>query len=239
MVFEWEWVPKLVAGLPLTLQITFMCIGIGIVLGVLLALGRVYGHRVIRLLCGVYIHFFRGTPVLVQLFIVYFGFPNWGIVLSPFASGVLALGLNTAAYQAEYFRGAIQAVQGGQMLAARSMGLSLPQAVRYIILPQAFRLVLPPWSNEFILMLKYSSIVFTIALLDLMGQGRRLGARNFQYFEVFIVVALFYLALVFVFSVGLRLVERRVAIPGLGAEREQRLISRRSLRRLRKPSLGS
>jgi polar amino acid transport system permease protein len=222
MVLKWEWVPKLAEGLPLTLEITFTCIAIGIVLGVLLALARVYGNRLLRLLTGGYIQFFRGTPLLVQLFIVYFGLPNWGIKLSAFVSGIVALGLNTAAYQAEYFRGAIQAVRGGQMLAARSLGMSLPQAIRHVILPQAFRLVLPSWSNEFILMLKYSSIVFTVTLLDLMGQGKRLASRNFKFFEVFIVVALFYLALVFVVSQALRLIERRVRIPGLGTEGEAR-----------------
>jgi len=222
MVFKWEWVSGLAKGLPLTLEITFTCIAVGIVLGVLLALARVYGGRLLRMVSGGYIQFFRGTPLLVQLFIVYFGLPNWGIKLSPFISAILALGLNTAAYQAEYFRGAIQAVRGGQTMAARSLGMSMPQAIRYVILPQALRLVLPSWSNEFILMLKYSSIVFTIALLDLMGQGKRLASRNFRFFEIFIIVALFYLALVFVVSQVLRLIERRVRIPGLGAEGEAR-----------------
>ena len=222
MVFEWEWIPKLAQGLPLTLQITFSCIAIGIVLGVLLALARVYGHRILRGICIAYIQFFRGTPLLVQLFIVYYGLPNWGIRLSALQSGILALGLNTAAYQAEYFRGAIQAVRGGQMLAARSLGMTLPQAIRFTILPQAFRLVLPAWSNEFILMLKYSSIVFTVTLLDLMGQGKRLASRNARTFEVFIIVALFYLVLVFIVSTLLRLLERRIRIPGLGAPAEHR-----------------
>ena len=222
MVLKWEWVWTLAKGLPLTLQITFTCIAIGIVLGVLLALSRVYGGRLLRIICSVYIQFFRGTPLLVQLFIVYYGLPNWGIKLTALTSGILALGLNTAAYQAEYFRGAIQAVRGGQMLAARSLGMSLPQAIRYVILPQAFRLVLPSWSNEFILMLKYSSIVFTVTLLDLMGQGKRLASRNFRFFEVFVVVALFYLAIVFVVSTLFRLLERRIRIPGLGAPTEHR-----------------
>jgi len=217
MHFEWEWFPQLAAGLPLTLQITFTCIAIGIVLGVLLALARVYGIRVLRGISIVYIQFFRGTPLMVQLFIIYFGLPTWGIKLTALQSGILALGLNTAAYQAEYFRGAIQAVRGGQMMAARSVGMSLPQAIRFVILPQAFRLVLPAWSNEFILMLKYSSIVFTVTLLDLMGLGRRIASRNFRFFEVFVVVALFYLVLVFIISTLLRLLERRVRIPGLGA----------------------
>jgi polar amino acid transport system permease protein len=220
--FEWAWFPKLAEGLPLTLEITFSCIAIGIVLGVMLALGRVYGPRILRGLCTVYIQFFRGTPLLVQLFIVYNGLPNLGITLTPLQSGILALGLNTAAYQAEYFRGAIQAVRGGQMMAARSLGMTLPQAIRFAILPQAFRLVLPAWSNEFILMLKYSSIVFTVTLLDLMGKAKRLASRDSRSFEIFLVVALFYLVLVFVATMLLRLLERRVRIPGLGAPANQR-----------------
>ena len=220
MIFKWEWVGQLAEGLPLTLQITFLCIAIGIGLGVLLALGRVYGNRPLRWLCSGYIQFFRGTPLLVQLFIVYFGLPNWGITLSRFTSAILALGLNTAAYQAEYFRGAIQAVRGGQMMAARSLGMSFTQSIRYIVLPQAFRLVLPSWSNEFILMIKYSSIVFTITLYDLMGTGKRLASRNFRFFEIFVVVALYYMALVFVVTMILRVIEQRVRIPGLGAPGE-------------------
>ncbi|MCD5408584.1 amino acid ABC transporter permease [Candidatus Bipolaricaulota bacterium] len=215
--FEWSFLPKLAQGLLLTVEITAACIAFGFVLGVLLALGRVYGGRLVSVPCGIYIHFFRGTPLLTQLFIVYFGLPNWGIHLSAFLSGVLALGLNTAAYQAEYFRGAIQAVKRGQMMAARSLGLSRIQAIRHVILPQAFRIVIPSWSNELILMLKYSSIVYSIALLDLMGMGKRIAARNFNYFEVFVVVALFYLVLVLGLSQSLRWLERRVRVPGLGA----------------------
>lgn len=222
MVLKWEWVPKLAQGIPLTLQITFSCIAIGIVLGVFLALLRVYGNRLVRTLSNVYIQFFRGTPLMIQLFIVYFGLPTWGIKLTAFQSAILALGLNTAAYQAEYFRGAIQAVRGGQLLAARSMGMSLPQSIRHVIVPQAFRLVLPAWSNEFILMLKYSSIVYMIALLDLMGQGKRLASRGGNSFEVFLIVALFYLALVLIVTTLLRLLERLIRIPGLGAPGEHR-----------------
>jgi len=222
MSFDWAWVPKLAQGLPLTLQITSSCIGIGIVLGTLLALARVYAPRIVKLVCAGYIHVFRGTPLLVQLFIVYNGLPTLGITLTPLQSGILALGLNTAAYQAEYFRGAIQAVQGGQLLAARSIGMSLSQAIRYVVLPQAFRLVLPAWSNEFILMLKYSSIVYAVTLLELMGKAKRLAARDSRSFEIFIVAALFYLALVLVLSTLLRMLEKRVRIPGLGAPAQHR-----------------
>ena len=219
LVFKWEWLPQLAHGLTITLEITAICILIGIFLGLILALMRVYGRHIFYWLASAYVQFFRGTPLLVQLLLVYYGLPNWGISLSPFLSGVLALGLNTAAYQAEYFRGAIQAIRAGQMMAARSIGLTLPQAIRYVILPQALRLVIPPWSNELILMLKYSTIVYLITVMDLMGVGMTIAARNFRYFEIFIIIALFYLALVLIVSGLLRLLERAVRVPGLGAER--------------------
>ena len=220
MVFEWSWLPLLAHGLILTLEITVTCIAFGFAIGILLALARVYGNKWLSIPASIYIQLFRGTPLLVQLLMVYYGLPSWGIMFSAFTSGVLALGLNTAAYQAEYFRGAIQAVKGGQLLAARSMGMTMVQAARYIVLPQAFRIVIPSWSNELILMLKYSSIVFSITLLDLMGVGKRIASRNFRYFEVYVVVALFYLALVFIITQLLRLLEKRVHIPGLGEHAE-------------------
>lgn len=222
MTFRWDWLPKLAEGLVLTLEITGACIAIGIVLGTLLAVGRVYGRRPTRLACAAYIEFFRGTPLLVQVFIVYFGLPTWGIRLSGYASAILALGLNTAAYQAEYLRGALQAVGGGQLQAARSIGMSLRQSVWHVVFPQAFRIVIPAWSNELIQMLKYSSIVFTVSLYDLMGMGKRLASKHFTYLEVFLVVALFYLAVVFLISQVLALIERRARLPGLGTDAEAR-----------------
>lgn len=220
LVFRWEWLPQLAQGLTVTLEITATCIAIGIVLGLILAIGRVYGRHVFYWLSSAYVQFFRGTPLLVQLLTIYYGLPTWGIKLSPFLAGILALGLNTAAYQAEYFRGAIQAIKAGQMMAARSIGMTLPLSIRYVILPQALRLVIPPWSNELILMLKYSSIVYMATVMDLMGVGKTIAAKTFRYFEIFIIVALIYLAIVLIVSRLLRLLERRVRVPGLGGERQ-------------------
>jgi polar amino acid transport system permease protein len=220
VTFRWEWLPKLAEGLLLTVEITAVCVAIGIVLGTLLAAGRVYGRRWLRLLCGTYIEFFRGTPLLVQVFIVYFGLPTVGVTLSAFTSAILALGLNTAAYQAEYLRGALQAVGSGQLQAARSLGMPLRRAVWTVVFPQAFRIVLPAWSNELIQMLKYSSIVFTVTLYDLMGMGKKLASKHFTYLEVFLIVALFYLAVVLILSQLLSLLERRTRLPGLGIDVE-------------------
>ena len=226
----WAGLPKLLGGLGVTVELAGAAIAFGFFLGLLLAMGRVYAPKPISFVCNVYIQIFRGTPLLVQLFILYFGFPNLGIHFTPFMSGMLALGLNTAAYQAEYFRGAIQAVRGGQMQAARSIGMSRLQAIRLIILPQALRLVIPAWSNEFILIFKATSVVFGIAILDLMGAAKRIASRHANSFEVFLVVAAFYLAIVLILTLILRAVERRVYVPGLGAPIKP---SRRRIRQMK------
>ena len=193
---------------------------LGAVLGLILAVLRVYGRGPLYpayLLASGYVHLFRGTPLLVQLMTIYFALPTVGVRFSPLGAGILALTLNTAAYQAEYFRGAIQSVRAGQMQAALALGLSRLQAIRYVVLPQALRLVIPPWSNELIYMVKGSAVVYLIGVLELMGQAKNIAARTFRNFEVYIVVALFYLALIFLLTVILRVVERRTRIPGLGA----------------------
>ncbi|MGQ9699957.1 MAG: amino acid ABC transporter permease [Candidatus Bipolaricaulaceae bacterium] len=219
LVFSWDWLPPLSRGLLLTGEITFLAMALGAMLGLLLAGLRVYGRGPLLplyLLGSGYIHLFRGTPLLVQVMTFYYALPTVGVRLSPFLAGLLALTLNTAAYQAEYFRGAIQSVRSGQMQAALALGLSRLGALRYVILPQALRLVIPPWTNELIYMVKGSAVVYLIGVLELMGQAKNIAARTFRNFEVYIVVALFYLALIFILTVILRVVERRVRVPGLG-----------------------
>lgn len=220
LIFSWDWLPKLAQGLLLTLELTGLSMIFGGFLGVLLGGFRIYGRGLgypFYLLASGYVHFFRGTPLLVQLMALYFGLPNVGVQLSRFMAGLLAMTLNTAAYQAEYFRGAIQSVRAGQMQAALALGLSRFQALRFVVLPQALRLVIPPWSNELIYMVKGSAVVYLIGLLELVGQAKTIAARTFRHFEVYIVVTLFYLALILVLTLVLRWLERRTRIPGLGA----------------------
>ncbi len=219
LLFKWEWLPDLGKGLTLTVELTAACISIGAVLGFLLAVARIYTRGPLYWLASAYVQFFRGTPLLVQLFMVHFGLAGLGLRLTPLLSGIIAMGLNTAAYQAEYFRGAIQAVKRGQTLAALSLGMTRWQAILYVVLPQALRLVLPAWSNELVYMLKYTSIVYLIGLPDLTGVGRTIASRNFRFFEVYAVVALIYLALVLLVTMALRGLERRIRVPGLGTAR--------------------
>ena len=122
----------------------------GFILGIILALGRVYGKIIISGICAGYIEIIRGTPLLVQLFIIYFGMPQIGISLEPITAALIGLSLNSAAYQAEYLRGSIQSIESGQMVAARTLGMSKLKSIRNIILPQALRISIPAWSNELV-----------------------------------------------------------------------------------------
>ncbi|TKJ46319.1 amino acid ABC transporter permease [Candidatus Aerophobetes bacterium Ae_b3a] len=212
---SYEIMPGLLKGAVVTLELTVCSISLGFILGVALALGRLYGKRPVSLFCTGYIEFFRGTPLLVQLLILYYGLPPYGIRLSSFVAGILGLGLNSAAYQAEYFRGAIQSVSQGEIMAARAIGMSRFKAIVNIILPQMFRIVIPSWSNELIYTLKYSSVAYMIGAPELMAQAKFIAAENFRYFEVFLVVAFIYLIAVVILSRILSVLEKRVRIPGL------------------------
>ncbi len=207
--------PRLLQGTATTFQLTGLAIGLGLVGGVLLALGRVYGNKPIYWVSTAYVQFVRGTPVLVQLFLIYFGLPVFEVRLDSLTAAIIGLGLNSAAYQAEYFRGAIQSISRGQMLAARALGMTNLQAIRYVILPQALRIVIPPWSNELIYTLKYSSVAFIIGAPELMATGQIIASRNFRYFEVFLIVAVIYLLCVLVISKLLDVAEQKLKIPGL------------------------
>ncbi len=218
--FMGEILPQLLRATVVTLELTAASVALGFVAGIILSLGRVYGPRPIRWLSGAYIAFFRGTPLLAQLLLVYFGLPPYlsmiGIKISPLAAAVIGLGLNSAAYQAEYFRGAVQSIKSGQMMAARSVGLSRLKAIRYVILPQALRLVIPSWSNELIYSIKYSSLAYFVSISELTLAGKKIALHTARTFETYIIVALIYLAIVLIVSRLLAMLENGVRVPGLG-----------------------
>jgi len=211
----WEIGPRLLDGTVVTLELTAICISSGFIIGLALSLGRVYGNKLVYGVTTTFVELVRGTPLLVQLFIIYYGLPDVGILLNPLLAAGIALGINTSAYQAEYFRGAIQSVSAGQMTAARSIGMTRFGAIKSIILPQALRLAIPSWSNELIYMLKYTSLAFTVGAPELMAKAKIIAARNFRYLEVFIIVAFIYIIIVTGFTKVLDIVEERVKIPGL------------------------
>jgi polar amino acid transport system permease protein len=190
----------------------------GFVLGLLSALARVYGGKWTRRLAVGYIELFRGTPVLVQLFLVYFGLPGLGITLSRMTSAFLALGLNSGAYQAEYLRGSILAIGDGQMMAGRAIGMSRLKTIWYVILPQALRLVIPAWSNEPISLLKSTAVAFLIAVPDLMTKAKAVAAQTYDPIGSYLAVAVVYLVMVFILNEGLKYLERRARLPGFDLE---------------------
>jgi len=202
-------------GLAVTFELTIMAVSFGFVLGLLLAIGRVYGNRVIQLLSGAYLTFFRGTPMLVQIFIAYYGLPAIGIKMSNFGAGLLALTLNSAAYQAEYFRGSILAVREDEIVAVRALGMTSLQAIRHVVIPQTLRMVIPAWSNQVVNLLKFSSLVYLIRVPELMYQGRLLAMFTYRNLEIFLIVAAMYLGTVLFLSQILGILERKVRIPGL------------------------
>jgi len=207
--------PEFYQGMLITIELTVVGLLMGFALGLPAALSRVYGGKLLRWLAIGYIELFRGTPLLVQLFLIYFGLPDFGITLSRMTAAFLALGLNSGAYQAEYFRSAIQAIGRDQMMAARALGMTRLQTIFHIILPQALRLVIPAWSNEPVSLLKTTAIAFLIAVPDLMTKAKLISSRTYDPIGTYLAVAVIYLLLVFILSEGLKFLERRLRIPGL------------------------
>ena len=208
-------IPKLGEGLLITLKVAFVSLGLGMLIGIPAAFARVYGPKWLRWIVTAFIEILRGTPVLVQLFLVYYGLPQFGVVFSAFTSAYIALGLNSGAYQTEYFRGAIQAISSGQMMAARSIGMTRMQAIKHVIMPQALRLAIPAWSNEMVSMIKISSILYLIAVPEMMTVAKELFARYYNPFQTYITVGIVYLIIIGVITLLLNHLEKRLAIPGM------------------------
>ena len=208
--------PKLLEGFGNTLLLTVVSLFFGFLLGVLLALAKIYGNKIIASISKGYIEIIRGTPLLVQLFILYFGLPRVGIGLSPIAAALVALSLNSGAYQAEYLRGAIQSIESGQMVAARTIGMSKIQSIQNIILPQALRISIPAWSNELIYLLKYTSIAYIISVEELTAEGKFIASTTYRYLEIFAMIAIIYLITTIIFTEVIDRIEKRVRIPGIG-----------------------
>jgi len=206
----------LLRGAAVTVELTACALLLGCVMGLLVGIGRLNPQRrVVYGLCSGYLLFFRGTPLLVQLFIWFFGLPQFGVMLPAFACGVLGLGMYSGAYVSEIVRGAIQSVDRGQSEAARSLGMSKGQAMRIIILPQAVVRMIPPLGNEFIALIKNSALVSLLTIHDLMHEGQKIISVSYRSLETYLVVALMYLVLTTVTMVILRRVEQRLRAGGM------------------------
>ena len=205
--------PLLLIGAGVTIQITVLSTAIGFVIGLIVGVARISNLRVLRMLAAVYVEFFRGTPLLVQIFLFYFALPViTGQRIDPFIAAISACGINSGAYVAEIFRAGIQSVDDGQMEAGRSLGMTWLQTMRYIIVPQAFKRVIPPLGNEFIAMLKDSSLVSVIGFEELTRRGQLIIAKTYGSFEIWMSVAVIYLVMTLTISRFVAYLERRYRV---------------------------
>ena len=202
-----------------TLIIAFFTVLLGTILGVLMAMAKLSGFKPLKWLATAYIEFFRGTPLLVQLMFIFYGLPMIGVKFPDvsfipdfqrFAAGIVAMSLNSCAYVAEIIRSGIQAVDGGQMEAARSLGFTRGQAMRMVVLPQAVKNILPALGNEFVTIIKESSIVSVIGIADLMYRTNGVKAKNYKTLECLFIAAMIYFIMTFIGGRLIALMERRM-----------------------------
>ncbi|MBP0600816.1 ectoine/hydroxyectoine ABC transporter permease subunit EhuD [Herbaspirillum sp. LeCh32-8] len=205
-----DFLPILLKGALVTIEVTLYSFLLSSVIGLVLALMKISRIKPVALAGATIVNVIRGLPIIVQLFYIYFVLPDMGIQLSAFQAGVIGLGIAYSAYQAENFRAGIEAVDAGQVEAAQSIGMRGPMIMRRVILPQAFRIALPPYGNTLVMMLKDSSLVSTITVLEMTRAGQMIASSTFQNMTVYTMVAVLYLLL----SLPLVFVIRRLEIRG-------------------------
>lgn len=220
LYYMWLSLPSLLLGALMTLFLTVVAVFNGIIIGTFTGIFRVIHNKVLNLVSGIYVDFIRGTPLLVQIFMIHFGAPpilgaffgGEPIPINPFVSALLALSINSGAYVAEIVRAGIQSIDKGQMEAARSLGMTYWQAMRHIILPQALKRVIPPLGNEFIAMLKDSSLVSVIGMEEMVRKAQVIVTRSYRPTETWLEVGLLFLVMTLPFTRLVARLERRLKI---------------------------
>ncbi|HEU19746.1 MAG TPA: amino acid ABC transporter permease [Deltaproteobacteria bacterium] len=207
-------IPALWRGLLVSIRLIVPSAICGLIIGVFIGVSRVFGGTVIKTCANIYVALFRGFPLVVQLFIWYFGLPHIGIYMSPFLASVFGFSLCSGAYHSEYVRGALLSIKQGQLLAARSLGFSKMKMIISVVLPQAFRRALPGCGNEIIYLIKYSSLAYMITCIELTGEGKIIASETFKYTEIFFIVGIVYLLLTSVASWLLHRIENNLRLPG-------------------------
>ena len=195
----------------ITLKITAVALVLGTVLGLIFALMKISRSKILQTIANFYITIIRGTPLIVQIMFLYFGITSL-IVLSGFWAGAIALGIHNGAYIAEIFRGAIQGIDKGQREASSSLGMTRAQSMRRIVFPQALKRSIPPLGNQFIITLKDSSLVYIISVPELFAMANREAAQSFQSLETYLVVGVYYLVLVMIFTYLLKIYENKLDV---------------------------
>jgi polar amino acid transport system permease protein len=221
LLLIYQSLPYLLKGSIVTLKLIGGSIFLGLILGIPMAIGQVYGNKYIAGLISFYVWFFRGIPVLVLLFLFYFGlFMFLGFNLTAFTAAILVLGFRSAAYQSQIFRGSIQSIGEGQMLAARSLGMSKIQAIWNIILPQTLRISIPGWSNEYSIILKDSAVTYAIGLIEIITRGSFIAVRTYKPMPIYLTCAVIFLILTYGGVKLLSLLEKKTKIPGFNNSRK-------------------
>lgn len=198
-------------GIVVTFQVTVEAIILALIIGLFTGLGRISKNKIINGIASVYVEVIRGIPLLVQLFYIYFALGRI-VNLPAMVSAVIAMAVCYGAYMGEIFRAGIESIHKGQMEAARSLGMTSSQAMYHVILPQAFKTILPPIGNEFVALLKDSSLVSILAVSDLLRRGREFAAESFTYFETYTMVALMYLIITLFLSKLVSIMEERISV---------------------------
>ena len=220
LITVWNALPFILGGSLVTIANVCVALGIGLALGVPLAVGQCYGGPVVRRLVGLYVWFFRGVPILVLLFL-FFGLFVWiGLSVEPFMLSCVVLGLTSTAYQSQIFRGAIQSLPQGQLKAARALGMRDAVALRCIILPQALRLFIPGWANEFSILLKDSAICYVLGTQEIMARTNFVAARTHEHLALFAAAGLLYFLITLAGLHLLKRLELKMQIPGYSAGME-------------------
>ncbi|MFP4021736.1 MAG: amino acid ABC transporter permease [Halanaerobium sp.] len=210
--------PYLFEGTLVTIQLTFWSLLIGVVVGLPIAFAQVYGGKILQGIVAVYERLARSIPLLVMLLLINYGLPRLGVRIPIFRAAVIGIGLRSAAYQSQIYRGAIQSVGGSQMKAARSLGMSKLKAFFYIIAPQAVRIAIPPVTNESAIVLKDTSLAFTIGVVELLRQGEYFIATSNEPMVIYLTIAAIYFILTTTVNGMLSLFEKKYQIPGIGIE---------------------
>jgi polar amino acid transport system permease protein len=209
-----NWIPPLLDGARITILLTLAAVSAGLIMSLFLALGKISKNKVLNNLCSAYIFFFRGTPLLMQLYFIYYGLPQISVFLTindRFLAAFIAFGLNSAAYCAEIIRAAIQSIDKGQFEAARALGMSYPQTMRLIIIPQSIRRLIPPVGNEFIMVLKDASLVSIIALTDITKATRSISSSTGTAL-VYIPAMILYLIITAIFTFVFHKLEKKYSV---------------------------
>ncbi len=209
-------IPALNHGMVMTVYLIVPSAILGFLCGIVVGCLRVFAHPLVRRIADAYVALFRGVPLLLQLYFIYFVLPKWGLLLSDYQAAVFGFILCSAAYHSEYIRGALLSIRQGQVKAAEALGFSTLQMVCYVIIPQAVRRALPGCGNEVIYLIKYSSLAHMLTFIEITGEAKQLTMHFPYYIEIYSVAGLYYLLLTTLAAWFLHLMEKRYAIPGFG-----------------------